>query len=64
MAAQQTLTLFEVVRVHHALPIQRGHRKLVAFSGIAVWVLGSPERIPSSLDVVIAEEGSTPKSEN
>ena len=43
-------------------PILRGHRKWIAFSRIVGWVLGSPERSPSSLDVVIADVEWTPKS--
>ena len=63
MVAQQTLTLLVVVRFYYPQPIFCGHRELVAFSGIVRWVIGSPERSPTNLDVVIAEEGSTPKSE-
>ena len=43
-------------------PILRGHCEWIAFSRIAGWVLGSPERSPSSLDVVIADAEWTPKS--
>ena len=44
--AQQTLTLLEVVRPHYPLPILRGHRKWIAFSGIVGWVVGSPKTKP------------------
>ena len=43
-------------------PILRGHCEWIAFSRIVGWVLGSPKRSPSSLDVVIADVEWTPKS--